>query len=141
MAGARFNVVEDLTLERNALAGVELCDADDGRNGNTIRDNDFARQRRRRRAARRHREQRHRATTSSRQRSAMAVHLIDASRNRIEGNEVNGIPIDPNLDSDGGVLLEGATDNVHHRQHARRHRRRRRARRRRARTATASRAT
>ena len=37
MAGARFGMVEDLTLKRNALAGVELWDADDGRNGNDDR--------------------------------------------------------------------------------------------------------
>ncbi len=39
MAGARFNVVEGMTLEGNVNAGVELFDADDGRNGNIVRNN------------------------------------------------------------------------------------------------------
>ena len=38
-AGTTHNVVEDLTSRRNALAGIELFDADDGRNGNTVRNN------------------------------------------------------------------------------------------------------
>ena len=53
---------------------------------------------------------------------------------------MHGIPSDPLLDSDGGVLLEGATDNVLDRQHGPRHRRRRRDASPQARTATASRA-
>src|ERR671914_465394 len=41
MAGARWGRVENLTLHKNALAGVEMFDADDGRNGNVITGNTF----------------------------------------------------------------------------------------------------
>ena len=41
LAGARYNVVEGMTLIGNVNAGVELLDADDGRNGNIIRNNTF----------------------------------------------------------------------------------------------------
>ena len=41
LAGARFNVVENMTLIGNINAGIELLDADDGRNGNIIRNNTF----------------------------------------------------------------------------------------------------
>ena len=40
------------------------------------------------------------------------VFIHNSFGHRIEGNTMHGIPSDPNLDSDGGVLLEGATDNV-----------------------------
>ena len=40
------------------------------------------------------------------------VFVHNAHGHRIEGNTMHGIPSDPNLDSDGGVLLEGASDNV-----------------------------
>ncbi len=42
MAGATYNVVENMTLIGNVNAGVELFDADDGRNGNIVRNNTFA---------------------------------------------------------------------------------------------------
>jgi CSLREA domain-containing protein len=110
-AGTTRTVVENLTILRNAVAGVELFDADDGRTGNTIRGN----------------------TIND---NELGVQLIAGSENsvvisntihgnlgeqlfiqfsdghRIEGNEIVGIPTDPTLDSDGGVLLEGASDNV-----------------------------
>src|SRR5918999_2061194 len=37
--GTTRNVIEHMTLDANLLAGIELNDADDGRNGNTIRNN------------------------------------------------------------------------------------------------------
>ena len=40
--GAIHNVVEDMHLHRNAIAGVQLFDADDGRSGDTIRNNAIA---------------------------------------------------------------------------------------------------
>jgi parallel beta-helix repeat protein len=110
-SGTTHSVVEELTILRNAVAGVELFDADDGRNGNTIRHNAI-------------------------DENELGVHLIagtenalvadnhmqgnlgeallilNSRSNRIERNEVNGIPLDPQLDSDGGFLLDGASSNV-----------------------------
>src|ERR687895_1108715 len=37
--GTTHNVIEDMTLDANLLAGIELNDPDDGRNRHTIRDN------------------------------------------------------------------------------------------------------
>ena len=39
--GSTHSVVEGMTLYRNALAGVQLFDADNGRNGNLVRGNRF----------------------------------------------------------------------------------------------------
>lgn len=111
MAGARFNLVESLTLERNVVAGVELLDADDGRNGNTVRNNTF---------------------TGNGDGVALvggteaalvtantfggnvgrAIYLLDASGNRIESNTVSGLTADPTLGSDGGIALDSSPDNV-----------------------------
>jgi large repetitive protein len=111
MAGTRFNVVEGLTVRENATAGIELADADDGRNanqvrGNTIeanelgvaliagsensvvRDNDFAGN------------------------LGVALHLLDATGHLIQENSVTGVTSDPALGSDGGFLLEDARENT-----------------------------
>jgi len=111
MAGTRFNLVEGLTVRENATAGIELADADDGRNanevrGNTVeaneigialvagsensvvRDNDFAGN------------------------LGVALHLLDATGHRVEENTVTGVTTDPALDSDGGFLLEDARENT-----------------------------
>ena len=39
--GTIHNVVEDMTLTLNAIAGVHFFVADDGRTGNTVRNNTF----------------------------------------------------------------------------------------------------
>jgi CSLREA domain-containing protein len=111
LAGARFGVVEGMTLEGNIIAGVELFDADDGRNGNTVRNNTFdlngdgvtlmsgA-------------EGNLVAGNTFNGNLGRAVYMFDSSRNRVEGNTVSGLVNDPLLDSDGGVFLEGSRDNV-----------------------------
>ena len=38
-AGVTHNVVEDMTVTGNVLAGIYLFDADNGRTGNTVRNN------------------------------------------------------------------------------------------------------
>ena len=38
-SGTIHSTVENLTVARNAMSGVELFDADDGRNGNTVQNN------------------------------------------------------------------------------------------------------
>ena len=111
MSGARYNVVEDLTLRRNINAGIELLDADDGRNGNIIRDNvlelngagmlD-------RSAAPRTAVIEDNSFTGN---VGIAIHMLDAAGHRIEGNAISGLTNDPLLDSDGGIRLEGSSDN------------------------------
>src|ERR671915_414415 len=111
MAGARWGRIEGLTLHKNALAGVELFDADDGRNGNVVTDNTFTM------------NEAGVSVLGGTENNVIegntfdgnigvAIWMVDSSDNRIEDNEVSGIPIDPNFDSDGGMLLEGSTDNV-----------------------------
>ena len=111
LAGARFNVVEGMTLIGNVNAGVELLDADDGRNGNTVRNNTFS-------------LNGDGVALFSGTEGALiagntfngnlgrAVYLFDSSTNRIEANTASGLTNDPLLDSDGGVFLEGSPDNV-----------------------------
>jgi parallel beta-helix repeat protein len=100
-----------LTIATNAMSGVELFDADDGRNGNTIVGNTI------------HSNELGVTLLAGSDNSVVknnVLHgnlgeavLIQFSRGHlIEGNEMVGIPIDPNLDSDGGVLLEGSSNNV-----------------------------
>jgi parallel beta-helix repeat protein len=110
-AGTTRTVVEGLTVLRNAMSGIELFDADDGRNGNTVRNNTI-------------------------NENELGITLLGGAENSlvknnslrgnlgeqilvqfsdghlIEGNDVIGIPIDPNLDSDGGIMLEGSSNNV-----------------------------
>ena len=110
-AGTTHTVIDDLTILRNAVAGVELFDADDGRNGNTIRhstiaDNELGVQ-----------------LIAGSENSVLfdneitgnlgeAIWLQAGGGHRIELNTVHGIPTDPLLDSDGGVLLEGTSGNL-----------------------------
>jgi parallel beta-helix repeat protein len=106
--GSAHSVVENMTLYKNALAGVHLFDADNGRTGavvrgnrvdsngetgvqlfagtegSTVENNDFVS-------------------------NGMSIHL-DASRgNIIRNNEISGIIIDPALDSDAGIVLENGS--------------------------------
>src|SRR5918992_1401663 len=110
--GTTRTVVEDMTLDGNLLGGIELNDADDGRNGNTIQDN---------------------LLTSN---GESAISLINGAensvirRNRLDGNGgvgfqlieadghlfednvMSGVPINPLIDSDSGANLENSSDNV-----------------------------
>jgi large repetitive protein len=107
-AASAYNVLDNLTITRNTMAGIELYDADDGRNGNTIRnsrliDNELGV-----------------GVFDNTENAAIlnnyfagnvgsAVKAIDGSGVRIEGNEITGIPVDPTLGSDQGVVLESHT--------------------------------
>jgi parallel beta-helix repeat protein len=110
-SGTTHSYVEDLTILRNAVAGVELFDADDGRNGNTIEgnrieDNELG------------------VLLGSGSENSVVrnnqvggnlgeqVYIFNSDGHLIEGNSMHGIPSDPLLDSDGGVMLEGSSDNV-----------------------------
>jgi parallel beta-helix repeat protein len=111
MGGATYNVVEGLTLKENVLAGIELLDADDGRNGNTIRNNVFDG------------NGDGVALVSGSQGSTVtgntingnmgaSIRLLNSSGNTIASNEISGLTHDPLLEGDGGIFLDGATDNV-----------------------------
>ncbi len=104
-------VVEGLTITRNAVSGIEFFDADNGRTGNTARNNTIL-------------DNELGITLIAGTQDATiqgntihgsfgeAILVQHASSSQIgglsdgEGNEIVGIPTDPNLDSDGGVLLE-----------------------------------
>ncbi|MEO3924804.1 right-handed parallel beta-helix repeat-containing protein [Micromonosporaceae bacterium B7E4] len=110
MAGTRFNVVEGMTVRGNAVAGIELADADDGRNanrvsGNTLDGNEIGL-----------------ALISGSENSVLrqntitgslgvALHMQDASGHLVEQNAVSGVTADPTVGSDGGFLLEDSRDN------------------------------
>ena len=105
------SVVDNLDSTGHAVAGVELFDADDGRSGNTIQNSTIAD------------NELGLLLGAGSENSVVRnndihgnlgeqvfIHLSDG--HRIENNTMHGIPSDPQLDSDGGVLLEGASDNV-----------------------------
>jgi CSLREA domain-containing protein len=110
-SGTTRNVVENLTVRRNAMSGIELFDADDGRNGNVVRhntvvDNELGI-----------------SLLAGAQNSAVIGNVIGgnlgeqvlvqfSSGHLFEDNTIHGVPTDPNLDSDGGVLLEGSGGNT-----------------------------
>jgi len=111
MAGATYNIVENMTLIGNINAGVELFDADDGRNGNIIRNNVFDS------------NGFGLLITFGSENSVvennqflgngnLAIYLFDSSGHRIEGNYISGVTTNPLIDSDGGIDLDGASDNV-----------------------------
>jgi CSLREA domain-containing protein len=109
--GTTRHVVENLTVLRHAMSGIELFDADDGRTGNTIRNNIL-------------RDNELGITIFAGSQNSVvsdnvihgslgeALHIQFSSGHLVEGNEMVGIPTDPNLDSDGGVLLEGSSNNI-----------------------------
>jgi CSLREA domain-containing protein len=110
-SGTTRSVVDNVDTYRNAMAGIELFDADDGRNGNTVQNSRIAD------------NELGVLIGAESENSLIADNRIEGNLgeqifihnsfgHRIEGNTMHGIPTDPNLDSDGGVLLEGATDNV-----------------------------
>ena len=93
------------------MSGVELFDADDGRNGNTVRNNVI--------------NDNELGVTLLAGTSGgkildndvygslgEAVLIEFSDDNLLEGNDVVGIPSNPNLDSDGGVMLRGASGNT-----------------------------
>ncbi|HEV2951533.1 MAG TPA: right-handed parallel beta-helix repeat-containing protein, partial [Actinomycetota bacterium] len=111
LAGTTFNVVENLHMHTNAMAGVELQDADDGRNGNTIRNNFI------------HDNELGITLLNDSYGSlvegnkihgnlgeAILIELSDG--HTIKNNEIVGVPFNPNLDSDGGFLLWTASNNT-----------------------------
>ncbi len=106
--GTTHSLVHDLTLYRNMLAGVQLFDADNGRIGNTVRNNRISS----------NGETGIQLTSGTEGAliednflisNGMQIHLYAASRNTIQNNTISGIILDPALDSDAGIVLENSS--------------------------------
>jgi CSLREA domain-containing protein len=112
MAGTKFNVIENMTLDTNVVAGVELFDADDGRNGNLIQNNTFVGNGEGALALISGSENSRAINNTFFGNGGVAILIQDASGHRIEGNEISGLTLNPLIDSDGGLFLVSASDNV-----------------------------
>ncbi|HMQ30439.1 MAG TPA: right-handed parallel beta-helix repeat-containing protein [Chloroflexaceae bacterium] len=111
LPGTTYNVVEDMTLFGNVNAGVNLLDADNGRVGNTVRDNYFE-------------ENGYGLLVDGGSENSVftgnrffgngnvAIELHDASGHLIEYNNISGLTKNPLLDSDGALDLWGSSDNI-----------------------------
>jgi CSLREA domain-containing protein len=111
-AGTTFNVVEDMVLDTNLLAGIALFDADDGRNGNTIRDNTLINNGESAITVEFGSENSRFVGNHLEGNGGVAFNLLEADGHVIEDNDVLGIPIDPNIDSDAGVYMESSRGNT-----------------------------
>ncbi|SDU18316.1 parallel beta-helix repeat (two copies) [Jiangella alkaliphila] len=110
--GSIHSDVHGMTLVRNALTGVQLFDADNGRTGASVYDSVFDSN----------------GETGLQLMSGtegaliennhfvsngMSIHVFDSHRNVIRNNTISGIIIDPALDSDAGIVVEnGSRQNV-----------------------------
>jgi CSLREA domain-containing protein len=112
MAGTRFNIIENMTLEGNVIAGVELFDADDGRNGNIIRNNHFVGNGEGGLALSGGSENSLVINNTFFGNGGVAILMQDANGHRIESNEISGLSSNPLIDSDGGIFLVSASDNI-----------------------------
>ena len=103
--GAIHNEVHNMNLVRNALAGITLFDADNGRIGSTVRNNVID-------SNGETGVQLMSGTEGAKilnntfLSNGMSIHLFSSSDNEIVGNEISGIILDPALDSDAGIVLE-----------------------------------
>jgi CSLREA domain-containing protein len=111
MAGTTYNEVHSLNVLRHAMSGIELSDADDGRNGNEIHSSTFTGN-----------ELGISLVNGSENTTVrnnvflsnlgLALYLWEGGGHTIRNNEVSGVMTDPLLSSDGGIEIEGSTDNV-----------------------------
>ncbi|MHA6780363.1 right-handed parallel beta-helix repeat-containing protein [Pseudonocardia saturnea] len=109
-AGTTYNVVEDVTLRSNVIAGVELSDADNGRNGNTVRGNDLRLNGTGINVINGSENSVFTGNTLTGN-LGLAMYLYEATGHLIEANTVSGLTGDPLLDSDGGIELESSSRN------------------------------
>ncbi|MCX6463890.1 MAG: right-handed parallel beta-helix repeat-containing protein [Pseudonocardiales bacterium] len=109
-AGTTWTTVEDMTLLRNVIAGVQLADADDGRNGNTVRDNDIRLNGTGIEVLAGSENSTFTGNTLTGN-LGLAMYLYESSGHLIEANTVSGLTGDPLLDSDGGIELESSSRN------------------------------
>ena len=110
--GTTRNVVEDMTLDANLLGGIELNDADDGRNGNTIRDNYLTNNGEAAISLINGSENSVFRNNKLEGNGGVGFQLIEADGHLFEGNEMSGVPLNPAVDSDAGANLETSSDNV-----------------------------
>ena len=125
LTGATWNnTLDHLTILRHAVAGVEFNNADNGRTGNLITDSKISENE----LGVQFLNGADGSTVRNSEISANlgeAIYLWEARGHLFENNLIHGIPVDPQLDSDGGVLFESALGEHVPRQHRPRHRRRR----------------
>ncbi len=111
MAGTIYNEVHSLTVVSNAVSGVELSDADDGRIGNIVRNSTFDG------------NEIGVSVLNGSENSVirdsaflgnlgLAIHLWEGGGHTVRGNEISGVMTDPLLSSDGGIDIEGSTGNT-----------------------------
>jgi parallel beta-helix repeat protein len=111
-AGTTRTVVEEMELHANVLAGIELNDADDGRTGNTVRDNLLMFNGESAISIVNSSENSRFIDNELISNGGVGFQMIEASGHRIESNIVDGFSRNPEIDSDGGAHLEGSSDNV-----------------------------
>lgn len=109
-AGTTYNVVEGLTLRGNVISGVQIADADNGRNGNTVRNNDIRLNGTGIEVLAGSENSTFTGNTLTGN-LGLAISLYEASGHVIEGNTVSGLTGDPLLDSDGGIELNSSSRN------------------------------
>jgi len=112
LGGAKYNVVEGMILDGNWLAGIELFDADDGRNGNTIRDNYFTRNGENALSLIRGSENSVILNNTFEGNGGVAIFVEESNGHLIEGNTIDGISADPLIGADAGIMLISSSDNV-----------------------------
>ena len=110
--GTTRNVIEDMKLESNLLGGIELNDADDGRNGNTIRDNELTSNGESAISLINGSENSVITGNLLHGNGGVGFQLIEADGHRFENNTMSGVPLSALVDSDSGANLEHSSDNV-----------------------------
>ena len=110
--GTTRNVIEDMTLDGNLLAGIELNDADDGRNGNTIRDNYLTGNGESAISLINGAENSVITDNELIGNGGVGFQLVEADGHRFEGNTMVGTTASSLVDSDSGANLEHSSDNV-----------------------------
>src|SRR5918992_1318804 len=110
--GTTHNVIEDMTLDANLLGGIELNDADDGRNGNTIQDNLLTSNGESAISLINGSENSVIRRNNLDGNGGVGFQLIEADGHLFEDNVMSGVPINPLIDSDSGANLENSSDNV-----------------------------
>ncbi|MGH9192454.1 MAG: right-handed parallel beta-helix repeat-containing protein [Acidimicrobiales bacterium] len=102
--GTALGIVSELTLQLNVLAGVQLTNADDGTNGNIVRDNTVTGP-----GAgvllltgTQHAQLLRNTIAAT---GGIGIHVLNASANRLDGNEISG-------SGDAALILEGAGNNT-----------------------------
>ncbi|HEY0640073.1 MAG TPA: DNRLRE domain-containing protein [Pseudonocardiaceae bacterium] len=109
-AGSRFGEVSNIDVRRNATAGIEFTDADNGRDGNDVRDVHF------------HDNElglsllggtEHTDVSSNyfQGNLGVAIWMQEATETDVTGNYLTGVTTDPLLSSDGGMMMLASPDN------------------------------